>query len=48
MERGGEGSHHLGGYRLKDACEDRKIGLATARRRCRNRSDWRGVTDEIL
>ena len=33
---------------VKDACEDRKIGLATARRRCRNRSEWRGVTDEIL
>ena len=33
---------------VKDACEDRRMGLATARWRCRNRSEWRGVTDEIL
>jgi len=33
---------------VNDACEDRKISLATARRRCRNRSEWRGVTVEIL
>ena len=33
---------------VKDACEERKIGLATARWKCRNRSEWRGVTDKIL
>ena len=33
---------------VKDACEDRKIGLATVRRRCKSQSEWRGVTDEIL
>ena len=33
---------------VKDACEDRKIGLATARWKFKNRSDWRGVTDKIL
>ena len=32
---------------VKDACDDRKMGLATARRRCRNRIEWRGVTDKI-
>ena len=33
---------------VKDACKRRRMGLATARMRCRNRSEWRGVTDEIL
>ena len=33
---------------VKDACKDRKMGLATARRRCRTQSEWRGVTEEIL
>ena len=32
---------------VKEACEERKIGLATARWKCRNRSEWRCVTDEI-
>ena len=32
---------------VKEACEERKIGLATARLKCRNRSEWRCVTDEI-
>ena len=32
---------------VKDACKDRRIGIATARRRCRNRSE-EGGTDEIL
>ena len=25
---------------VKDACEDRTMGLATARWKCRNRSEW--------
>ena len=33
---------------VKDTCEDRWMGLAAARWRCRNRYEWRGVTDEIL
>ena len=33
---------------VKDACKRRHMGLATARMRCRNRSEWRGVTVEIL
>ena len=33
---------------VKDACDDRKMGLATARWKCRNRTEWRGVTDTIV
>ena len=33
---------------VKDACGDSRMGLATARWKCRSRSEWRGVTDEIL
>ena len=33
---------------IKDACEERKIGLTAARWKFRNRSEWRCVTDEIL
>ena len=32
---------------VKDACKDRNMGLATARSRCRNRTEWRGVIDKI-
>ena len=34
--------------RVKDAREVRRMDLATAKRRCRNRIEWRGVTDKIL
>ena len=33
---------------VKDACDDRKMGLATARWKCWNRTEWRGVTDTIV
>ena len=33
---------------VKDAYGDSRMGLATARWKCRNRSEWRGVTDKIL
>ena len=33
---------------VKDAFYDRNIGLATARGICRNRSEWKGVTDTIV
>ena len=33
---------------VKDACDDRRMGLATVRRRCRIWSEWRAMTDKIL
>ena len=33
---------------VKEACDDRKIGLTKAKSRCWNRSEWRSVTDKIL
>ena len=32
---------------VNDALDVRRMGLATARSRCRNRTEWRGVTDKI-
>ena len=32
---------------VKAALDVRKIGLATARSTCRNRTEWRGVIDKI-
>ena len=32
---------------VKNALDVRRMGLATARSRCRNRTEWRGVTDKI-
>ena len=33
---------------VKEACESRSMGLATARGRCMNRREWRRVTDRIV